>query len=57
MLKRVGVNASAFIQGLKGQNVRIFNKFVEKPFADYKVDKTFYIKNATKIVADYKIVT
>lgn len=56
MLKRVGVNASAFIQGLKGQSVRIFNRFVEKPFADYKVDKTFYIKNATKIVADYKII-
>ena len=52
MLKRVGLHKTAFI--IKDQSVQIFNRYVNKPFEEYKVDKNYYIKLATKIVANYK---
>lgn len=37
-----------------GYSVEIFNKFVEKPMADYKIDYNFYIKEAYKLVYGIK---
>ncbi len=54
-LKRVGRNTSAFI--IKDQYVTVFNNFIEKPFEDYKVDKTFYINLAEKLSANYKTIS
>lgn len=34
----------------KGYEVEIFNKFIEKDFKDYKIDKSFYIKECYKII-------
>lgn len=34
----------------KGYQVEIFNKFIEKEFSEYKVDYTFYIEEAYKII-------
>lgn len=53
-LKRVGQKQSAFI--IKDQPVTIFNTHVDKPFKDYMVDTSYYINQATKIVANYKTV-
>lgn len=50
-LKRVGKKQAAFI--IKDQNITIFNNYVEKDFVDYKVDKTYYIQAANKIVAGF----
>ena len=33
-----------------GQIVTLFNKYVEKPFDEYKIDYTFYIKECKKII-------
>ena len=37
-----------------GYSVEIFNRFVEKPMVDYKIDYNFYIKEAHKLVYGIK---
>ena len=53
-LKRVGQTQSAFI--IKDQPVTIFNRHIDKPFEEYMVDKSYYINQATKMVANYKTI-